>query len=121
MPDLYRADQRPFSEGTLDNSAPRLTTRLLGSNGTRATRMCDSPRRVRICSPDLLVLRTPFGLGIMKRTPSKNWSEAELSRLKAMIRRKVDARQIAIALGRHVGSVKSKVRQLGLVPRKNVR
>jgi hypothetical protein len=57
----------------------------------------------------------------MKRMPPKNWSEAELSRLKAMVRRKVAARQIAISLGRHAESVKKKVRELGLVPRKNAR
>ena len=57
----------------------------------------------------------------MKRTPSQDWSEAELRRLRGMVRRNIDAKQIAIALGRHVGSVKSKVRELGFVPRKTVR
>jgi hypothetical protein len=57
----------------------------------------------------------------MKRARPQDWSKAELSRLKAMARRKVDAREIAIALGRHVGSVKKKVRELGLVPRKMMR
>ena len=57
----------------------------------------------------------------MKRARPKDWSKAELSRLKAMARRRVDAQEIAIALGRHVGSVKKKVRELGLVPRKMAR
>jgi hypothetical protein len=48
----------------------------------------------------------------------EDWSEAELSRLKAMARRKVDAQEIALTLGRHTGSVKKKARELGLVPRK---
>jgi hypothetical protein len=57
----------------------------------------------------------------MKRVTSKDWSTVELVRLKAMVRRCVDARQIAIALGRHVTSVRRKVRELGLVPRKKQR
>jgi hypothetical protein len=57
----------------------------------------------------------------MKRTRPQNWSKAELTLLKAMARRKADAQQIAIALGRHVGSIKRKVRELGLVPRKTAR
>ena len=52
----------------------------------------------------------------MKRARSKDWSEAELIRLKTMLRRRVSARQIAITLGRHVVSVKKKARELGLVP-----
>ena len=57
----------------------------------------------------------------MKRTLSQDWSEAELSRLKDMVRRKVDAQRIAIALGRYVGPVKKKIRELKLVPSKTVR
>ena len=53
-----------------------------------------------------------------ERARSKDWSEAELDRLKAMVKRGVSARQIAIALSRHVASVKKKVRELGLVPLK---
>jgi hypothetical protein len=57
----------------------------------------------------------------MKRTHSQDWSETELMRLKAMVRRKVDVQGIAMALGRYVGSVKKKMRELKLVPRKTVR
>ena len=57
----------------------------------------------------------------MKRTHSQDWSETELERLKAMVRRKVDAKRIAMALGRYVGAVKKKMRELRLVPRKAVR
>jgi hypothetical protein len=52
-----------------------------------------------------------------RRRPQK-WSEAELTDLKAMARRKMDAREIALALGRHVASVKKKARELKLVLRK---
>ena len=48
----------------------------------------------------------------------QDWSEAELGRLKAMVRKKIGAREIAIALDRHVGSVKRKLRELRLMPRK---
>ena len=54
----------------------------------------------------------------MKRTRPKQWSQAELTRLRAMARRKVDARKIAIALGRHTESIRRKIRELGLVPLK---
>jgi hypothetical protein len=45
----------------------------------------------------------------------KGWSEAELDRLKAMVRRGVSTRQIVIALSWHVASVK-KARESGLLP-----
>jgi len=35
-----------------------------------------------------------------------------------MVRKKIGAREIAIALDRHVGSVKRKLRELRLMPRK---
>ena len=57
----------------------------------------------------------------MKRTHLQDWSETELKRLKAMVRRKVDVQRIAMALGRYVGPVKKKMRELKLVPRKIVR
>jgi hypothetical protein len=57
----------------------------------------------------------------MKLTHSRDWSETELERLKAMVRRKVDVRRIALALGRYVEPVKKKMRELKLVPRKTVR
>lgn len=43
---------------------------------------------------------------------------AELIRLRAMARRKIDAREIALVLGRPMASIKSKIRELGLLPRK---
>jgi hypothetical protein len=59
------------------------------------------------------------GKGPTKRARSLDeWSEGELSRLRIMARRKVAAREIALALGRHTASVKQKARELGLVPRK---
>ena len=57
----------------------------------------------------------------LKRKLSQEWSESELKRLKAMVRRKVDTRQIARTLRRYVGQVKDKIRELRLVPRKIVR
>jgi transposase len=53
-----------------------------------------------------------------KQGRPQDWSEDELKLLKAMARQKVDAREMAIALGRHIGSVKRKLRELGWVPRK---
>jgi hypothetical protein len=57
----------------------------------------------------------------MRNRLEKNWSEAELSRLRTMVRRKVDAKRIARMLGRRVGSVTKKVREVRLVPRKPLR
>ena len=54
----------------------------------------------------------------MKRTSPKDWSPTDLTRLKDMARSKFDAQQIATALGRHAGSVKKKLRELKVVPRK---
>ena len=56
----------------------------------------------------------------MKLAHPKDWSKAQVGRLKVMARRRVDTEQIAIALGRHVESVKKKMRELGLVPQKRV-
>ena len=49
------------------------------------------------------------------------WTEAELDRLKMMVRQKASAADIAKSLGRRVGSVKTKVREMGLVPLKKPR
>jgi hypothetical protein len=54
----------------------------------------------------------------MKSTRPQEWSDPELNRLRDMLRRKIDVRQIAISLGRHLGSVKKKMRELGFVPQK---
>ena len=49
------------------------------------------------------------------------WTEEETDRLRALARKKVSAEDIAKALRRHAGSVKKKVRELGLVPVKKVK
>jgi hypothetical protein len=49
------------------------------------------------------------------------WAEADLIRLKMMVRQKASAADIAKSLGRRVGSVKAKVREMGLVPLKKPR
>ena len=49
------------------------------------------------------------------------WTQAELDRLKMMVRQKASAADIAKSLGRRVGSVKTKVREMGLVPLKKPR
>jgi IS30 family transposase len=51
----------------------------------------------------------------MKLAKPQQWTEAEVDRLKTLARRKVSAKDIARALGRHVGSVKSKARELGMM------
>ena len=43
------------------------------------------------------------------------WTEAETSRLRAWAKKKVSAEDIAKSLGRHVGPVKKKARELGLI------
>jgi hypothetical protein len=49
------------------------------------------------------------------------WTEADLTRLRTMMKQKATAVDIARSLGRHVGSVKAKVRELRLVPLKMTR
>ena len=49
------------------------------------------------------------------------WTEEETDRLRALARKKVSAEDIAKGLRRHAGSVKKKVRELGLVPVKKVK
>jgi hypothetical protein len=49
------------------------------------------------------------------------WTEAETRRLRALARKKVSAEDIAKSLRRHAGSVKKKVRELGLIPLKKVK
>ena len=46
------------------------------------------------------------------------WTQADLIRLKMMIRQKASAADIARSLGKRVGSVKAKIREIGLVPLK---
>ncbi len=49
------------------------------------------------------------------------WTEEETDRLRALVRKKLSAEDIAKSLHRHAGSVKKKVRELGLVPLKKVK
>ena len=49
------------------------------------------------------------------------WTEADLTRLEKMVKQKASAADIAKSLGRRVGSVKTKVREMGLVPLKKPR
>jgi hypothetical protein len=49
------------------------------------------------------------------------WTQADLIRLETMVRQKVSAAEIARSLARRVGSVKAKVREMGLVPLKKPR
>jgi IS30 family transposase len=51
----------------------------------------------------------------------QQWTEAEVDHLKTLARRKVSAKDIAKALGRHIGSVKSKARELGMMPLKEAK
>ena len=46
---------------------------------------------------------------------TRPWTEAETRRLRAAARKRVGAQDIAKALGRHVGPVKRKARELGLI------
>ena len=58
-----------------------------------------------------------------KTTPlrPKPWAESELYRLRALAKKKVAAHIVAELLGRHVGSVKSKAREMGLILHKNMK
>ena len=49
---------------------------------------------------------------------TRPWTEAETSQLRASAEKKVSAEDIAKSLGRHVGPVKKKARELGLIPLK---
>jgi IS30 family transposase len=49
------------------------------------------------------------------------WTEAETRQLTARAKKKISAEDIAKALGRHVGPVKKKARELGLILFKKVK
>lgn len=51
----------------------------------------------------------------MKAHPPKDWSQNELRRLKAAAKSKASVEDVAKSLGRHVGPVKRKARELGLI------
>jgi len=51
----------------------------------------------------------------------QQWTQAEVHRLKILAKRKVSADNIAKSLGRYVGSVKIKARELNLILSKRVK
>ena len=57
----------------------------------------------------------------MKRSLPKQWTESELHRLRVFAKKKVNADIVAESLGRYVGSVKTKAREMGLILSKNVK
>jgi hypothetical protein len=46
------------------------------------------------------------------------WTDEEVHRLRGLAKKKISADEIAKSLGRHVGSVKKKARELNLIPLK---
>jgi IS30 family transposase len=52
---------------------------------------------------------------------TRAWTEAETRQLRAWAKKKVTAEDVAKALGRHVGPVKKKARELGLILLKKVK
>ena len=52
----------------------------------------------------------------MKSSKPREWTELEIKTLISMTGRQHSADEISKSLGRYVGSVKTKARQLGLVP-----
>jgi hypothetical protein len=51
----------------------------------------------------------------------QQWTEAEVHRLRMLVKRKVGSDKIAKSLGRYVGSVKIKARELGLILSKRLK
>jgi hypothetical protein len=51
----------------------------------------------------------------------RQWTEAEVNRLKGLAKRKVSSDKIAKLLGRYIGSVKIKARELGLILSRKVK
>ena len=49
------------------------------------------------------------------------WTEVEVQRLRMLAKRKVSADSIAKSLGRYVGSVKTKARELNLILSRKVK
>ena len=52
---------------------------------------------------------------------TRPWTEVETRRLRTWAKKKVSAEDIAKSLGRHVGPVKKKARELGLILFKKVK
>jgi uncharacterized protein YbbK (DUF523 family) len=57
----------------------------------------------------------PEGEGEMTIPRPQQWTEAEVHQLRMLAKRKVSADCIAKSLGRYVGSVKTKARELNLI------
>jgi hypothetical protein len=55
------------------------------------------------------------GEGEMTIPRPQQWTEAEVHQLRMLAKRKVSADSIAKLLGRHVGSVRTKARELSLI------
>jgi hypothetical protein len=53
-----------------------------------------------------------------KPTKSKDWSDFEKRQLAKLVRTRIGAREISIALGRHIGSVRKMAREMRLILRK---
>jgi hypothetical protein len=66
-----------------------------------------------------------FGLNVKRKGKikprPKEWNESEVHRLRALAKRKMTADIVAELLGRHVGSVKRKAREIGLILSKNTK
>jgi hypothetical protein len=61
------------------------------------------------------------GKGEMMMPRPQQWTEAEVHRLRMLAKRKVSADSIAKLLGRYVGSVKTKARELNLIVSRKVK
>jgi hypothetical protein len=61
------------------------------------------------------------GEGKIKPLRPKKWTESELHRLRALAKKEVTADIVAELLDRHVGSVKRKAREIGLILSKNMK
>ncbi len=59
--------------------------------------------------------QSPQGEGKMTVPRPHQWTEVEVHRLRMLAKRKVSADSIAKSLGRYVGSVKTKARELNLI------
>jgi len=57
----------------------------------------------------------------MMMPPPQQWTEAEVHRLRMLAKRKVSADSIAKSLGRYVGSVKTKARELNPILSRKVK
>jgi hypothetical protein len=65
--------------------------------------------------------KAPEGEGEMTMPRPQQWTEAEVHHLRMLAKRKVSADSIAKSLGRYVGSVKTKARELNLIISRKVK